>query len=135
MVRNNAWRRPLAVSATAGEDGLGWLKPYARLEGVFWHIVPVEHPGIDTDLIRTNLRQRYELRGFADATVQIEQPTQAIGGVYLYALQSLLNAERASGDFARCSADLTAVSARVPPERLGYSASDRDELRGRCQRP
>lgn len=134
LVRNNAWRRPLAVSATAGEDGLGWLKPYARLEGLFWRIVPVEHAGVDADLVRTSLRDRYELRGFADTTVLIEQPTQAIGGVYLFALQSLLDADRARGDVARCTEDLTTVSAKVPPDRLGYSAANRDELRKRCSR-
>ena len=135
LIGNNAWRRPLAVSATAGEAGLGWLEPYARLEGLYWRIVPVVHPSPDASLIRTNLLDRYELRGFADATVRVEQATQAIGGVYLYALEQLLDADRASGDLARCTEDLRTISARVPPERLGYSASDRAGLQRRCEPP
>jgi hypothetical protein len=133
IVRNNAWRRPITVSTTAGEDGLGWLKPYARLEGLFWRIVPVGHPRSDAELIRTNLRTGYELRGFADPRVKIDDGTRAIGGVYLYALESVLDADRANGDAARCIAELKAVTANVPPERLGYSAADRDEIQHRCQ--
>ena len=132
IVRNNAWRRPLAVSTTAGDDGLAWLKPYARLNGLFWRIVPVTQPNADAALLRTNLRERYELRGFADATIPLEQTSKSIGAVYIFALGHLLDADRIAGPPDRCRDDLRAVFAKVPPERLGYSPSDRDDIVRRC---
>ena len=134
LVRNNAWRRPLTVSATAGEDGLGWLEPYARLDGLFWRIIPADHPRSDADLIRTNLRDEYELRGYSDPLVPLDQTSKSIGGLYITALDAVLDADRASGDVVRCTEDLRAISAKVPPERLGYSAADRAELQRRCKR-
>ena len=134
LVRNNAWRLPLCVSVTAGDDGLGWLAPYARLEGLFWRIVPVERPPADVELIRANLRNGYELRGYDDASVSLDQTSKSIGGMYVNALQAVLEADRARGDLARCTADLSAIWPKVRPDRFGYSTAELDAIRRRCER-
>jgi len=133
LVLDNAWKRPLAVSTTAGENNLGWLKPYVRLEGLYWRIVPAEHPSPDADVIRSNLRERYEIRGYADTSLPLEQTSKSIGGLYLIALNALLDADHARGDVRRCNEDLAAVVAKVPATRVGYSAADVDTLTRRCK--
>ena len=132
LVRNNAWRLPLAVSMTAGHDGLGWLARYARAEGLFWRITPVADAAPDPVQLRTALLHDVELRGYADPTVRVDDTSRSIGGVYIEALRQLLAADVAAGNAEQCRADLEAGFARVPPARLGYTREDIDAIGRTC---
>jgi hypothetical protein len=132
IVRTNAWRDPLCFAATAGPDGMGWLKPYARLEGLHWCIVPVPGIGVDLDLLRANLLERFEYRGFADPSVAVLDMSRTIGSLYLYALGELLDAERGRGATERCRDDARRLLAAVPPARLGLEASEQAAIEARC---
>jgi hypothetical protein len=133
IVRTNAWRDPLCFAGAAGPDGMGWLKPYARLEGLHWCIIPVPGVGVDLDLLRANLLERYEYRGFADPSVAVADMSRTIGALYLYALGALLDAERARGATDRCRDDARRILAAVPPARLGLSPSEQTEIEARCK--
>src|SRR6185436_2423356 len=93
IVRTNAWRRPLCFAATAGREGMGWLAPYARLEGLHWRIIPVPDVRVDRDLLRANLLERHEYRGYANPSVELDDVSRNIGALYVSALKPLLDAE------------------------------------------
>jgi hypothetical protein len=134
LVRTNAFRDPLCVSTTAGPNGMGWLAPYGRLDGLHWCITPVTGAGPDIDRLRANLFERHEYRGYADTTIPLEPVSITIGRLYVMALGELLSAERGAGEIDRCRADARHLLALVPPERLAFSSEERAKLEARCQR-
>ena len=132
IVHTNAWRRPICFAATAGSDGMGWLEPYARHEGLHWRIVPVAGAPPDAELLRTNLLRRHEYRGYADRAVPIEDVTRNIGMVYYDALGVLLEADSGRGTPDQCRDDMKALFTALPPERLALPIADRERMAALC---
>jgi uncharacterized metal-binding protein len=128
LARKNEWRLPLAISTTASADGLGWFAPYARFEGLFWRVVPVEKPAPDLERLRTSLG-RYELRGYAGSSVQVGDVSRNIGGLYVNAYAKLLDLDTPN----ECGKDLQSLFARVPPARVGYAPADVESIRRKCE--
>jgi len=133
IVRNNAWRDPLTVAITVGFNGLSWLEPYARLDGLYWRIVPVRSPRTDPHTLRANLLDRAEYRGYADPSIRLEDVSRTLGLQYFPALKALLDAEVADGARDRCRDAVTRLFTKLPPERLGVPDHDRDEIEARCK--
>jgi hypothetical protein len=133
IVRTNAWRAPLTFAITAAPNGPGWLTPYARLDGLFWRIVPV--PGLSTDreVLRQTLLARYSYRGYADSSIIVDDVSAIIGRQYYSALGALLDAERATGDRERCRSTATTLFAALPPGRTRLPPADRAALEARCR--
>ena len=132
IVEQNAWRRPLTVSITAGEENLGWLGSYARLDGLYWRIVPVASPSLDRELLRSNLIDRRAYRGYADRSVRLEDVTRTMGSLAYVAAAPLVAADRAAGELDRCLDAVTRLEAKVPFERLELSGESSRELRPSC---
>lgn len=133
LVRTNAWKRPLTYAITASE-GLAWLEPFARLDGVFWRIVPVERPSIDPDRLRASLAGN-EYRGYADPSVIVDDVSRRLGAEYLRVFDALLEAEEKRGvDSARCRAAKAAMLQAIPPERVAVAAELSGKLRLRCEK-
>ena len=133
IVRTNAWRDPLCFAITIGSDGMGWLEPYSRLEGLFWRTVPVADLPADREILRANLLVHYEYRGYADRSVRIDDVSRLIGLQYFIALRTLLEAEKARGATDRCREATTRLFAALPPDRLALPARDREEIEARCR--
>jgi hypothetical protein len=122
MLRANGWRRPLCFSVTVGRQGMGWLQPYGRLDGLFWRVVPVAAAPVDLATLRTNLLETYAYRGYADPGVMLDDVTRQIGTLYTVPFMTLLNEERERGGIDRCRATAARLGAEIPPARLGGSA-------------
>ena len=133
VVRTNEWRHPLSVAITAGPEGTGWLAPFRRLEGLHWRIVPAATAPPDRELLRTNLLERHEYRGYADRSVRLDDVSRNMGMLYFTPARALLEAERAAGATDRCRDTKTALFAKLPPDRLAMPASDRAELEALCR--
>jgi len=133
IVRTNAWRDPLCFAVTVGREGMGWLEPYARLEGLFWRILPVTDLPVDRDILRANLLERHEYRGYANASTRVDDVSRAIGLQYVIAFGALLDAEEARGAMDRCRETATRLLAVLPPERLEVPAGKREEIEARCR--
>jgi hypothetical protein len=133
IVRTNQWQAPLAFSITVGDGGLGWLKPYARLEGVYWRIIPVADMGPNREKLRSNLLERYDYRGYADPSITIDDTSRTMAFQYLSAFTALLDADRAYGAADRCREAASRLLAILPPERLTLPGGSREEIEARCR--
>lgn len=132
IVRTNNWRRPLCFALTLGPEGMEWLQPYGRPDGLFWRIVPLAEPRTDETLLRKNLLSLSRYRGYADARVTLDRFSTQIGMLYHFALQPLLAADQARGDLGRCREDRTALEVKVPLERLALPAEMRESIGRSC---
>lgn len=132
IARTNRWQRPLCFAITGTRQAMAWLDRYGRLEGLYWRIVPMAAPPVDIPLLRANLLEHADYRGYADSTIQLDQVSKTLGMQSYVALAGLLEAEQKSGDIKQCRADAAAIFAQLPPERLGVPTSYVDELRSQC---
>lgn len=133
VLSTNRWRDPVTFAITVGDGALGWLKPYARLEGLFWRIIPVDNLRADLDILRANLLERYEYRGYADPAIRIDDVSRMMGLQYFTAFSALLESEEARGATDRCREARTKLFAALPPDRLALPARDREEIEARCR--
>jgi hypothetical protein len=130
IVETNRWKRPIAFAITTG-SGVGWLEPFARLEGLHRRIDPAGGAHTDPDSLRVNLLERFDYRGFADSATVIEEQTRMIAFQYVTALAELLDAELARGGTTACRDTFARFNARLPVERLAL-ADVVGNLRGKC---
>ena len=118
ILEANRWRRPFCVSITVGTPGLPGLAPYARLDGLFWRIVPRADPPTNRDALRANLHATYTYRAYADPRVPLEETSRSIGLNYYAPFVALLEAEAAAGDDDRCRRSRETLFRSLPPARL-----------------
>jgi hypothetical protein len=135
IARTNRWQRPLCFAITATRQAMAWLDRYGRLDGLYWRVVPMADPPVDTPLLRANLLERADYGGYADSTIQLEDVSKTLGIQSYVAVAGLLEAEQKAGDFRRCQEDAATIFARLPPARLGLPASYVDKLRSQCVTP
>ena len=131
IVRTNRWRRPVCFAIT-GTPSMGWLAPYARLEGLYYRIVPTPDPPADIPVLRANLLVHADYRGFADPTVRLDNEDRTFGLMSYLVLTRLLEADRKSGDINGCRADTAALLAAIPPDRLEMPTGDREKTLSEC---
>ena len=132
IVRTNQWKRPLTFAITVGTEGLGWLRPLARLEGLYWRIVPLDGVRTDPEILRANLLSTYEYRGYADSATVIDDTSRTIGLLYYAALEELLETERTRGGAEACRDARERLTALLPPDRLTQPAESRKRLTSAC---
>jgi hypothetical protein len=132
IVRTNRWRDPLTFASTAGESGLAWLRPYGRLEGLHWRVVPVQSPPPDADVLSANLLERYQYRGYADPAIPLDDVTRIMGLQYVRAFRVLLEAEVARLAPERCRGAAAEMSLSLPLDRLALPPSERFDVQALC---
>jgi hypothetical protein len=118
ILEENRWRRPFCVSTTVGRPALPGLVPYARLDGLFWRVVPRTDPPADLRELRANLLETHTYRGYADPGVPLEEPSRIIGLHYYAPFVALLQAEAAAGDGDGCRRSRETLLRALPPSRL-----------------
>ena len=123
IVREAAFTTPVTVAMTAGSSGLSWLRPYARVDGLHWRVVPARNPLPDPSVLRANLLDRNEYRGYRDSAVVLDDVTRTMGFLYLGAFQTLMEAENANGNVTGCQAIRARVLALLPPSRLATATA------------
>jgi len=132
IVLSNAWRDPLAFAITGTSEGMAYLKPYGRLEGLHWRIVPVEGLGANRVTLRHNLLEQFEYRGYADPSITIDDTTRTMGLQYLNAFTTLLDADKAFGAMGLCREAAQKLFGVLPPDRLPVPGNDRAQIEARC---
>lgn len=78
LIQENRWRRPIYFTSPPA-----WLARYSRPEGYVWRLVPQESAEPNIALLRENLLQKYNYRGFADPGVAIDKFTR-VAALVLY---------------------------------------------------
>jgi hypothetical protein len=123
MFRTNRWRRPVCFSIGVPGSELTWFQPYARLDGLFRRIIPVEHPSLNLATLSTNLLETYTYEGYADATIRLDAVSRTMGFMYHAPFMALIEELRARGSEARCRAAASKYLEAMPPARLGRDES------------
>jgi len=135
ILENNRWRRPLSFSGTSTTPGLPGLVPYARMDGIFWRVVPIANPPVDRETIRSNLLRTYTYRGYADPGLPLDDVSRGLGLNYYAPLVTLLQAESAAGEGDQCRRTSEAMLRALPLSRLQPDAGLREEIVAACTRP
>ena len=119
VLRLTRWRRPVHIAVTVVLDGLPWLRPFARLDGLTYRVIPSADPGVwDVDHLRTQLLERVSYAGLADSSVAMDAATRALARNYVAALMQLAYAQAERGHPRAALATLRFLDQRVPPARL-----------------
>jgi hypothetical protein len=124
--------RPVTYSITIGTPPTDWPRDKARFEGLYWRIAPAGDTASDLAIIRGRLLEKAQYRGYADRTVVIDEDSRRFAFQYYNAVAQLLAAERKGGEIDRCRADLAALFAALPPDRLGVPPDYRETLVSAC---
>jgi len=122
ILRTNRWRRPLCFSVTVDEAGMSWLRPYRRLDGLHWRIVPVTDPSVDIKTLRRNLLETYTYRGYADPTVRIDPVSRNMGLLYQTPFLALIREVRERGTATGLREATAKYLDALPCARLGPGA-------------
>ncbi len=118
MVHTGRWSRPICFSAAGYVNIPGYWKPYLRLEGLTWQLIPAREVSVDRELLRRNLLEKYSYRGWNDPKVAIDGGSQTMAGIYLGAFMTLAGADGQAGDTAAFRQTVAAMKERLPIERL-----------------
>jgi hypothetical protein len=132
IVRTNAWKRPLTFAITGGQSAMEWLTPYGRMEGLYFRILPVRYALADLGLLRAHLFDLPRYRGYADASVRIDDWSRTMGMQWYSPLMTLLSADAASGALDACRADRKAMLAHLPLDRLTARGEYREQIESAC---
>jgi hypothetical protein len=130
LLQLNRWRRPVLLACTVSRDGVTWLWPYARLEGMSYRIVPSADPAVeDLPRLRKVLMELVHYAGVADSTIPLDSVSKPMCANYVASLQILAIRELSRDDPERCLATLRFLEQRLPPKRLGMPEGFLDPLR------
>ncbi len=132
MLAENKWRRPICVCATVSIDGLVGLRPYARMDGLFYRIVPLENPPINTELLSGCLLVNCRFRGYNDTDVVIDQVSRMMGMNYCAGMLELMSAQAAAGDTLACAETRDSLKRLLPPDRLDWPEAIRQGADRMC---
>jgi hypothetical protein len=132
IVRTNAWKRPLTFAITGTRSAMEWLAPYGRLEGLFYRVLPLRDPPPDLSVLRANLLETAQYRGYADASVVIDAESRTMGLAPYAALPGLLQADAAHGMLDQCRSDRKALLDKLPFDRLRAPTEFREPIESAC---
>jgi hypothetical protein len=131
IVSTNDSRLPVTFALSA-RGAMNWLAPYGRLDGIFVRVLSSPNPRMERDSVRAQLLGRYNYRGYADSSVQMDDVTRGMAFLYYNAFRDLLKADHASGNDARCRETAAKMLALLPPERVSAPAGFRREMMSEC---
>jgi len=63
------WERPVYFAVTVSQENQIGLQKYLRMDGLVYRIMPYEVKGIDAELLRRNLFEKFKYRGLNDPKV------------------------------------------------------------------
>jgi hypothetical protein len=135
LVRTNAWKRPLTFAVTGTRSAMEWLAPYARLDGLYYRIVPLRDPPANAGTLRMHLLENAQYRGYADPSISIDDVSRILGMQPLFGLSTLLEADRATGRLDQCRADRLAMLNKLPLDRLNAPREVREPIESACGTP
>jgi hypothetical protein len=117
LIRNNAWYRPIFLSSGLSPRMLTWLRPYCRMEGLVYRVVPVPSPKTNIDVLRDNVLERYSYDGFADPGVRVDEQTQMMAYNYYPGFLELIMALQENGDSLAAASAMVTMQTELPVER------------------
>ena len=132
ILRTNAWRRPLTFAITGTRQAMEWLGPYGRLDGLYFRVMPIVGPPVDAPLLRANLLQHAQYRGYADPHVPLEDVSRIMGLQPYHGAALLLATDDSAHALDLCRADRRALFDMLPPVRLSPPAELLEPVTSAC---
>ena len=132
IIRHNDWKRPLTFAVSGGRSAMEWLARYGRLDGLYHRIVPISDPAPDAALLRANLLQNAEYRGYAVARMPLGDVDVIMGLLPYYGAAALLSADDSAHEMDQCRADRRALLQMLPPVRLSPPPELLDPIMKAC---
>ena len=118
LFRLTRWRRPVYIACTVTRDGVRWLWPYARMDGLAFRVIPSDDPNVwDRDHLREQLLEHVRYQGIADTTVPMDVDSRAMCSNYVAALIQLATAQAARGQGPEALVTIRFLETHVPPGR------------------
>ncbi len=115
------WRRPVYFAMTVSEDNKVGLKPYLRMDGLAFKVVPYPVQSLYAEKIKVNLLNNYLYRGLDDPNVYIDVNTvkllQNYRSAFLYLDEYYLN----QGQTEDAALILNEMAKKMPPEVIPYN--------------
>jgi hypothetical protein len=128
-----AGERPLYLACTVSPGQLAWLRPYLRLDGLAYRVVPSSDPSVqDLAGLRRRLLEGIGYAGVADPAVLMDPTSRAMCQNYLMVLVSLAQAQLEGGETRGCLETLRFADVKAPPGRLGLPPDALASLRDRA---
>lgn len=118
LVRSNAWHRPIYLSSGLSPRMLTWLRPYCRMEGLVYRVIPVDSPETNIDLLRANVLELYSYQGLGDPDIQLDNPTQPMACNYYPGFLELIDALQKAGDSLSAKSVMMTMKDELPVERI-----------------
>jgi hypothetical protein len=122
ILGRNAWRRPLCFSTLLPENSINWLKPYLRLDGLYWRLVPSQVEAAKITQLKENLLGRFSYRGYAERSIPKEPPSEWIAWNLTSAFLSLASMQNSFGDTSGCRNTVDQLRLLLPPAALSTPA-------------
>ena len=116
VVFENKWKRPIYFATTVAP--IEWLSPYLCLEGMASRLIPVSSPPVNREILRKNLFERYEYRGYNDLDVPLEPATKWMGWNLYGQFLTLASDYLKSSDRLSAGNVVNKMKELLPPERL-----------------
>ncbi len=128
MIANNEWNRPIFYAVTVGRDNYVGLNDYFQLEGFGYRIVPIKADGqsgmsgrVDTEKAYRNFMDVYELDGFNDPRVYLDENHQRMGINIRSNMGRLATALLDEGKKDSALTVLDKALKTIPPERIPHN--------------
>ena len=132
-IQASNWDRPICFSTMLPDQTIKWLKPYLRLEGLFWRLMPLRSEEVETVLLRKNLIENYSYRGFTDSDIKIEEPTKWVGYNYCSAFITLSSMQYGSGDSVGCGNTIAQLHKLISPKDLSVPPDLMNAITNACK--
>lgn len=113
-------------------NGMEWLEPYLRLEGITRQLIPIRNPSPNMELLRENLFHKIGLRGMADSDCELDAVTVNNGRNLYQGFMALADDVKQHGDQAGCEEIRKIILERLPPERLGLPSEWIEHIDNMC---
>jgi hypothetical protein len=118
IITNNAWKRPIYFAITVSPQNISWLNDYLRLEGLAQRLIPVKSPSLNSAVLRNNLSEKYNYRGYADNDIVIDDFSRMMATNYYASAIQLAATENNAGDSQACKKILDDIMTKLPLNRL-----------------
>lgn len=132
-IQANNWKRPICFSTFLPDENLRWLKPYLRLDGLFFQLIPEKSAREDYSVLAANLTQNYKYDGYCNPLITKEEATRWAGWNYCSSFITLAYMQSNSGDTAGCVQTISKLNSLIPAADIGAPQQLLDAIGGACK--
>ena len=118
LVQENQFRRSLYVGYGTYGGAVSWLRPFLRIEGMASRFVPMESPGVEADILKQNLFERYDLSGYTNESAHLDDVSRQMGNSVWSLFLMLARAQVEMEDTTSCLATIEKLDQILPAKIL-----------------